>query len=472
MSTTPRRRIAVLAAILATTVAGLALCSPPAGAGTPGTWTSVNVADKLTDPVAAIRRPDGSLGVVYVVHDSATSTDSLVYRRISAGGAVGTRTTIVGGWHGIDTTNLGIMPTASGGIRVGFKGAHSSDPNDYWAFNGTYTAVGNADGTAWTLPQQRLNGRYNGAGTGYTTLADGTPVSATVFNNEINWRVGTAYDTSNPPDHVFTLTGFGAEATLVRQGSEVSVAWHQTFSNTAANDGYWVKPLYPTFGAAIHAPGSTYVESWSDHSALVARKDGANYLAYCRGASTCEQIKVWRVGSSTAVSVPASAGARDVALATDQLGHLWVSWIDTSYRVKAVRTSTTGLTFGPVRDVGTANVTPGYGVFGLTTLATNSHLDVLADNSERIEHTQVLPGLTLAASPTSWPHTGSKTVVFTVRDAGAIVANAHVTAGTKGCYTNTYGKCSISFPAMTAKYFYAYASHGGYYRGAVKLHAY
>jgi hypothetical protein len=86
-----------------------------------------------------------------------------------------------------------------------------------------------------------------------------------------------------------------------------------------------------------------------------------------------------------------------------------------------------------------------------------------------IWHTQVLPGLSLSASPTKWSGGSAKTVSFTVRDAGQAVSGATVKVGSKACRTGSAGGCSIRFPKLKAQKLLAVATKSGYRKDTLKL---
>jgi hypothetical protein len=85
-------------------------------------------------------------------------------------------------------------------------------------------------------------------------------------------------------------------------------------------------------------------------------------------------------------------------------------------------------------------------------------------------HTQVLAGLTLHASPSSWRHGSRQRVVFTVSDARADVRGARVKVGTAGCRTGSRGTCTITFPASFGRGRHtASASQTGYAKATATL---
>ncbi len=144
-------------------------------------------------------------------------------------------------------------------------------------------------------------------------------------------------------------------------------------------------------------------------------------------------------------TVPGSAGASHVAMAAGPGGRLWLAWDTPSDDIGAVRTSTTGLKFGAVRNVSTPGSST---VYGVNIEGSSGTANIVFNDSTRIRHTQVIPGLTLKASPSKWNGDKAVEVKFKVADAGQGVAGAKVKILGQKCTTAGNGVCKIDLPKL------------------------
>jgi hypothetical protein len=194
--------------------------------------------------------------------------------------------------------------------------------------------------------------------------------------------------------------------------------------------------------------------------ALAARVGGGVYMAYCVADSNepCVHIDLWKVGAAKPMTVPGSAHTNSgrLALTAAPSGRMAVTWFnapqgnETLGVIHSVRTNTSATSFGVVR---TVKPPPHIsGLFDIQTQDSTGRLDVLVNQqittgTSPIElfHTQILPGLTLKASPTSFSHKSAATVTFTVTDAHQAVDGAKVSClGTSGT-TNASGQAKLHF---------------------------
>ena len=165
-------------------------------------------------------------------------------------------------------------------------------------------------------------------------------------------------------------------------------------------------------------------------------------------------------------TVPGSEGASHVAMGTGPGGRLWIAWDTPSDDIRAVRTSTSGLKFGAVRDVATPGSSTVYGVTIEGSLGTG---DIVFNDATRIRHTQVIPGLTLKASPTQWNGDKAVEVKFKVTDAGLAIAGAKVKILGEKCTTADNGVCKIDLPKLAKGKYKVKATKDDYAPGKDKL---
>jgi hypothetical protein len=233
------------------------------------------------------------------------------------------------------------------------------------------------------------------------------------------------------------------------------VAWAQTFSNS--RDGYYVKDV--TAGTAARKAPQTGTNSinrlgqFADLAIANRNTHPGVYVAYCSNTSTC-QVKLWHVGAATAMTVPSSANAGNVAISPAPSGRLWIAWYNASTnKVSVVRTNKAATKFGPVATFATPCAE--HGLLGLSG-GSYGRLDVamqcVANSTLRVEEyvVQTRVSLHVALKPSTVRNTRSNQVVVTVTDAGDAVAGATVRFGTHHATTNGNGKATLTIPRGTS----------------------
>ncbi len=442
------------------------LAAPPPAQADPGDWTKISTGTVGIGYESSLHRTaDGVLHVVYP--RGAGSASTYGHTSVRPDGSLANQSTVLSpGWSTLDSAPALIGDGT--GLRMVFGGIQTLS-SGFWSDGRMYTATAPASGSSWTLPAQAVgisHSAYGSYGTAGVELADGTPVAAFPLSSDITWHVGTGPEA----DQAFT---FGAccvyDLAMVRSGAAVWLAWYAN-GGTSGTNGVFVKQILPTVGPTTKAPQSSQGASSVSTGtvALAARSGGGIYAAYCVGYPTCDHIGLWRVGSSTVRTVPGSRYAATMSLSPGPSGRLWVAWSDNIPRVRAVRTAVNGATFGAVRTVGMPPHKAA--VYDLALDGTTGRGDVVVNVGDGFWHTQVVPGLTLRATPTTWRHGVRRTVTFTVTDAGAAVGAAHVQGGGRSCTTSGSGRCTITFPPSTAKGpITVRVTRSGYAAGAVRL---
>ncbi|MBO0840624.1 MAG: carboxypeptidase regulatory-like domain-containing protein [Sciscionella sp.] len=232
------------------------------------------------------------------------------------------------------------------------------------------------------------------------------------------------------------------------------VAWAQEFSNS--HDGIYVKDV--SAGTATRKAPQTGTDT-INHLGVFANLAIANrntnsgvYLAYCTNTSTC-QLKLWHVGATSAITVPSSTNAGNVAISAGPSGRLWVAWYNASTnKVSVVRTNKAASKFGPVATFATPCFE--HGLLGLSG-GSYGRLDVamqcVATSTLRPEEyvMQTRVSLHLSLNPSTVFNTTSHQVVATVTDAGDPVAGATVRFRTHHATTNSNGKATLTIPKGT-----------------------
>lgn len=428
--------------------------------GGPGKWTKVSTGTVAISFVPSlVRTGDGDLHLVYT-RDVGGGHDKIGHTALHPNGTIARQSTVLTGdpWPVMD--NAPVVVSGTGDLRVVFGG----DPNN--AQPGMYTATSGSTGGTWASPNEipGLESAAGSAGTAATTLSDGTPIEAFPRNDTLTWHVGTSGVS------VHTITGKSvSDASMVSDGSNAWLAWHGN-GPTKKTNGTFVKQILPTAGKTLKAPGSsTGASSLSTgRVALAARNGGGVYAAYCIGFPTCDAVRVWKVGTHQKPTVPHSRFATMISMSPSPSGRLWVAWADNIPRVRAVRTGKNGLAMGGVQ---TAGIPKGGAAHSLAIDGTaGRRADIVLNDGNGMWHTQVLPGLTLHASPSHWRHHTRQRVRFTVTDARTAIRGAKVKIGSAHCTTSRHGTCTITFPASYGRGRHtAHATRSGYGPATARL---
>lgn len=455
--------------------------------GKPGTWTKISrFAGNGSFEPGLLRTKDRRLHVVWPF--GRNGKWGLGYSTISKSGAVVDTGNILSSWLSLQTTPK--LVRYGNGVRLVFNGGEDTNPGNPFGLGARYTQT-SPDGAKWKLVNGSLSSHtvFN-TSLAATTQADGTPVSAEGLNANLWYHVGV--DSATPSGTADTLvtnpTAFAlTHAALVRdnKSNAIYLGWYQ--SGSTKGTGYYVKRILPASSPAKMAPRSSG-QGLPDNSprqgvALAARAGGGVYLAFCQPSKTlqCARVNLWKVGSRKVRAVPGSGtgSAIQVSLSAGRGGRLVVGWFDNARKVvRVVRTNTRVTAFGVVRTIKPPVKASDLVFFdGLFTESSSGRIDVVA-NVQRFSggaptafyHTQVLPGLSLRATPNSVRHGHPTRVTLRVTDAGQAVAGAKVRLLGHTAKTGRQGRVSILVRASTPKGHYrAVATKPGYFHGAAKV---
>ena len=460
----PRRSALVLAAAATTVVL---VGAAPAQAGPPGSWTTISGpgVSSIVEP-GLYRTADGTLHVS-ITEAQPGNVSSINVAHVSAAGQLTGRHTAVTNWA-TQTQDTDIVGAPGGGMRLVFGGVRTTTTLDPYSEGYTYYASSDASGGVWTLapntaPAINNNAGYGSYGTGVTTLADGTLVSAFPLNATITYQVGAGAPQS------FNLPGCCAyDVSLVNDGGTVWAAWYSNGTG-AANQGIFARTIYPALGPVVQAPDSQTNGSslsTSQAVAMAARAGGGVYLAYVKGYPNTKAVALWRIGDAKPKLVKHSKDADHVALSAGPGGRLWLAFGDGHENVGAVHTNASATSFGALQ---TIKAPKGSTVYGVGVEGTSGRADIVFNNGTAILHTQALYGLNVKANPGAIKAGKQGKVTFTVTDAGDAVKGAKVKAKGKSCKTDKHGKCSITFPALPPKPFDVRATKSSYADGSVEI---
>jgi MFS family permease len=469
-------RIALCAAFVLLSAAG------PAAAGSPGRWDVLVEGDgtpTVASEVGLARTGDGTLHVAWR-HETGPLVGDIRVRSVSSAGQARPAATVVSGWG---LTADPALVAAPGGLRVFFAAATPIE--------GLLSATAPAVGSPWSAPALVVNEAFSGERTPGVALApDGTPLATWYSGGDVVVHRGVS------PGSVHTLApgGTNSRPNIVTDASgRVWVAWCRFQGGPL---GVLVQQVDPgsgaPVGAAFQLPGSATEFQGTSHATcilesvvnrrepLVARVRGGVFVAGATGYPSQEQLVVWRIdgpGQVGSVVVARATGVQHSRpdLAADPEGRIWVAWIQQRggvNRIVARRSNPAGTVFGaPV-----STAPPGGFVNASMNLAAQSaRLDVVGlitrpNSTNAVQHTQLLPGLSLRATPSTFRRGRRQTIVFRVEDAGVPVAGARVTVGRSRATTNAAGRATIVVTtARGARTLRAAATRAGYVGAGLTL---
>jgi hypothetical protein len=343
-------------------------------------------------------------------------------------------------------------------------------------------------GATWTLYSSDLTN------TGSAYASDAAGALGAGGNPFVTWgssaclcvHMGLAASTPNA-NFQLGLGDFGYEPGIAvdRASGQMVVAW---YSNATGHTGIYADGIDQRTGEPANAPvlmpdtSDIQAGPYSGRTPIAARAGGGLYVAYSNGYPAHTQLLLWRVGAgASTVLEQGSTEVNSVGLAADPSGRLWVFWSATPSTtdtpiVFARRSNPSVTAWGA-----TVTVKPPAGAstsWNLVGDGQAGRLDLLgsfslgSSSTAATWATQVLPGLTLSASP-SQLHTRAKhatAVTFTVTDAGQPVQGALVHAGGAHGSTNTKGKVTLKLgPFKRRTSLTASVSDNGYVGASLRL---
>ncbi len=452
-------RTAVLTALLA------ALSLAPSASAAP--WKRVTTTDGSgLDQVAFARTGDGVLHLAWS-HPTGPNTEDLLHTVISRQGRIGATNPIQSGWTGFSVPALVVDP---GGLRAFWGGFRTTDSND--PQREINTALSPDGGASWALQPGQVN---PGGGQSYagpisaTVRSDGTPLQA--WAGTLGTWVHAGLSPATPNHNYMEGKQYGNDPNLVTDsGGRVWMAWYSSdesqYGVLAQQVGAGGEPV----GAPLAMPGTgdMYI-GMQGRTPLVARPGGGVYAAY-PAPQAQNQVRVWRVGAGNAPIIARKSGGGPVTITAVDDGRLWAIWddrggIDASIHARRSNRGATrwGAEVTAGRPRGTLQA------YRLDASAAGGAVDVLGifnlgtTSNASTFHRRLLPGLQLSAR-----RIRGGGVRFTVRDAGAAVRGARVSAGGKSGTTDGGGQVRLDLPGRAAT---ATATKSGYAKDTLRLKA-
>ena len=430
-----------------------------ARAGVPGRWDRISPANEQNiDEANAVRSSDGTLHAVFRQSNAAhAADDDLVQVPIAANGTVGSPTFVAQDWAGLTNPAIILDPV---GLRTIFGGIHTpntSDPNQ-----DLNTGTSSDGGSTWTVPPVAIaRGGYDYASDQAAAVGPGgVPFEA--WGSTTGLFVHRGLDPASPNNdfqaQLGGCCGYDPGLALDAGTGQLWVAW---YSNATNHPGVFAQQVDGgsggPVGGAVLMPGSVTVFNGSPNSSQqlqrtpIAGRPGqaGAFVAYPGGYPSQTKVLLWRIGTTTSTVLAQGSDIRAVSVASDPVGRLWVTWTATSNgttQVFARRSNAAVTAFGAA-----VSVAPPAGtvsVFRVDPFAQTGAVDLIGNfgssgNSDALWHTQVRPGMTVTVTPAKVHRTKSTKVTAVVQDAGAPLAGALVTIGSKHATTNSAGTAKL-----------------------------
>jgi hypothetical protein len=445
-----RRHSPRLTAIGSIAVLAASVLAIPAASGAGSakwiTLSAGNVNNTGTTP--SIAKFGDTYEVIWVV--KKTTSFSIEGRILNAAGKpLGGVITALSGWGGIsgDPTIL-----ADGKQRIiAFAGANSAKP----AYDGAAEYyLTSSDGKTWSLSAGSLSAaEHASSATGVAIINDGGAIDAAVTSGG-----AIAYHLNGPAvtnpaagvDPTTTSTGSGTQLPGLAVDTKNHQIWAVWWSDSGAFGsktlGVHAQEISPTRGTMLNAPDSTSKLNGAfggfQDASVAGRIGGGLYTAYI--SADVHSVVVWKLGAKKPLAViHDGTGVHTVQIKAAPRGRLWLYWGD-GQGWRAERSNRAATRFGPVTSVPypknyNENLLIGSdGSAGpleaIATLTTPS-------NVNEIIARQILPRLSVAASPTAVKRGHS--FVVEVTDAGDAVKDAAVHFNGQTKKTNARGRVTF-----------------------------
>ena len=455
-------RAAVLTALLS------ALAVAPTASAAP--WQRVTPEDGSgIDQVGHARTGDGVLHLVWHRRTGPNSED-LVHTPISRDGRIGVSTPVQRGWTGF--TNPALVAEA-GGLRAfwgGFRTTDTSDPQREIS-----TALSSDGGASWALKPGQVN---PGGGQSYAS-----PISATVrpdgstlqaWAGTLGTWVHAGLSPDSPNWNYMEGLQYGYDPNIVTDATGRSwLGWYSSASSLLGVQVQEVGAGGAPSGTPRTMPGTGEMTiGMQGRTPLVGRAGGGVYAAY-PAPQAQNQVRVWRVGAGDAPIVARKTGSGPVTIAAADDGRLWAIWDDKGglgATIHARRSNRGATRWGAEVSAGRPGGT--LQSYRLDASAVAGAVDVLGvfnlgtSTNGATFYRRLLPGLTLTADPGRLRRGRSTTVEFRVRDAGAAVSGARVSAGGRSGTTNGSGRVELRLPGRGVT---ATATRSGYVKDTLRL---
>ena len=467
------------AALVCLIMVGALLGASPALAGTPGHWSRItDLTAGNNDEVSLARTADGVLHAAWSrpTPSNPGAGRDLLEVSITPGGSIGVPLLVQSNWASMENPSL----VASGGTGLElFVGGMRS--TNFGETNANLSLLASSNGgSTWTLYPFDLTrtGAAYSSNVAAALGSGGNPFETWGSSSCLCVHDGLSQTTASA-NFQQGLGDFGYEPGIAYDplSGQLFVAW---YSNGTGHAGVYAAEIDQSTGGLagpqLQMPGTaTLLDGpFSGRTQIAARTGGGLYVAYPAGYPSHTRVLLWHVGSSGASVLGQAPGdVTSVGVASTPTGRLWVFWSARSSSgspiVYARRSDTHAAHWGA-----TVTVKPPAGASASWNLVGNGQagpLDLVGSfsvgsgNAIASWHTQVLPGLSLTASPSRLRSGAghSQKVTFAVSDAGAAVSGVRVQVGKAHATTNGKGRATLALgPFRRRTRLTAAATHSGY----------
>ena len=475
MGSRSRRMIAAAAATaLASTTTVVAVSEGTAQAkAAPSPWIQLSSGYGVNSSYQPrVVRWQGKLLVAWVQTTADNSNTALNTRLLSAkakpiGGITAALSPV---WSSVSSDPV---PFLLGGVpTIAFGGLRSLDTSD--PYNGQMSYVQAADATSWALGAGALTASrsaYGDYGLGAVDDGTGVPVTAGAYSSTDHISVHHGIDTVPPTSTDVQLAPTGGDAYDANVARDLKTGvtyaiWYSA-ANDAANQGIRAAEIWPTQNAplppaplsTVQFQGQTESVSSNQDVGITSRLGGGVWAVYSSGYPSPHTVVLWKVGTSTRLTLKTSGEVQYPTVSAGPGGRLWVSWIEGS-QIRAVRTNPSVTKWGVVRALTTpaaegespTSIT-GDGQLGPLDAAINVASKPLVKGNNaapEIFAARIYEGLKVTATR-GISYTKGGTVTVTVSDAGLAVRGVKVVVGGKAKTTNAAGQVTFAVPALSAK---------------------
>lgn len=471
-------RTTVISVVVAVGLTG----APSAVAGTPGHWTRItDPTSSNIDEVSLARTGDGVLHAAWSrpTPSNPGAGRDLVTLPISAAGSAGTPVVVQSNWASMENPSL--VATGGEGLELFVGGMRSTNFDET---NANLSLLTSSDGgNTWALYPFDLTrtGAAYSSNVAAALGSGGNPFETWGSSSCLCVHDGVSQMASNN-DFQQGLGDFGYEPGMAFDATtgQLYVAW---YSNGTGHSGVYAAPVDQSTGGLaapqVQMPGTSDLTDgpFSGRTQIVARPGGGLYVAYEAGYPSHAHVLLWHIGSAkSSLLGRANGDVTSVGVAATPTGRLWVFW-------SARSASGAPLVYARRSDLHAGNwgatvaVKPPPGASTSWNLVGNGQTSVLdlvgsfsvgSGNAIASWHTQVLPGLSLSASPGRLRARSSRAqkVGFYVSDAGAAVSGARIQLGNAHGTTNGKGKVTLTIGPYQRRGFRTVTATAHGYTGA------
>ena len=255
---------------------------------------------------------------------STYALDSAVFTTSAANPVADLSTAqVVTGWAALDN-GPSLWRRATGEPAIAFSGDRTTDTGDPFVEKSLLATL-QPDGT-WSAPTIWAKSWQSDP----SAIAAGSELFVRTTTGSGDLLLYRGIDPDQTPVDIYDGNAYVIGPRMARAADgTVWIAWRSPVSNDA--DGMYLRPLDPVtgqpLGPSIKAPDSAVGgNSLDDRAAFACPPSGPCRLAYASADS--KGIVTWAPGETTPTPIATADDARELRIAYDAAGGLWVTWWD------------------------------------------------------------------------------------------------------------------------------------------------